>query len=62
LQFGTPVGPIRIGVGYKLNPTRVDLLAPDEVARDLATGGDLTGLAPRNRFRWLLHLSVGRGL
>jgi outer membrane protein insertion porin family len=62
LQFGTPVGPVRIGVGYKLNPTRVDLLAPDDVARDLAAGGDLTGLAPRNRFRWLLHLSVGRGL
>jgi outer membrane protein insertion porin family len=60
LQFATPVGPLRLAVGYKLNPTRVDLLAPGAVARDLATGGDLSELPTEQLRRWHLHLSIGR--
>ncbi len=60
LQFATLVGPIRIGVGYKLNPTRIDLLSPGDVARTLATGGDLSSLAVDNRRRWHIHFSIGR--
>lgn len=62
LQFATLVGPIRFGVGYKLNPTRVDLLAPGDVAADLASGGDLSGLSTDGRRRWHLHFSIGRPL
>jgi hypothetical protein len=49
-----------LAVGYKLNPTRVDLLAPGAVARDLATGGDLSELPTEQLRRWHLHLSIGR--
>jgi len=62
LHFSTPVGPLRLAVGYKLNPTRIDLLSPDDVARALASGGDLSGLETSAFRRWHLHLSIGRSL
>jgi len=62
VQVATPVGPVRVSVGYKLNPTRVDLLAPDDVARVLAAGGSLLSLPTENVRRWHLHLAIGRSL
>lgn len=62
LQFSTIAGPIRIGVGYKLNPTRVDLLPPAAVAQALAAGEGLSGLETDGSHRWHLLLSIGRGL
>jgi outer membrane protein assembly factor BamA len=62
IQIGSPFGPVRIGVGYKLNPTRVDLLPPGDVARALAAGEGLGGLTPEPFRRWHLHLTIGQTL
>lgn len=62
VQIGTLVGPIRLSVGYKLNPTTVDLLGPGEVARALVDGIPLEGLEGASFRRWHIHLSIGRGL
>ncbi|MDX1494306.1 MAG: BamA/TamA family outer membrane protein [Longimicrobiales bacterium] len=61
LEFGTLVGPIRIGVGYKLNPIPVDLLPPGRVARAIVDGIPLDQLEEQSYRRWHLHLSIGRG-
>lgn len=61
LEFGTLVGPIRLGVGYKLNPMAVDLLSPGEVARAIVAGTPLDQLEGESYRRWHLHLSIGRG-
>jgi outer membrane protein insertion porin family len=61
-QIATPVGPLRLSVGYKLNPSRIDLLSPGDVTRALATGGDLSGLPEDPLRRWHLHLAIGRSL
>jgi outer membrane protein assembly factor BamA len=62
LQVSSPFGPVRLSVGYKLNPTPADLLAPDDVARTLAAGGSLADLPPESIRRWHLHLAIGRSL
>ncbi|HET9948578.1 MAG TPA: hypothetical protein VFQ22_06630, partial [Longimicrobiales bacterium] len=62
LQIASPVGPIRVSVGYKLNPTRIDLLSPSDVVRALAAGESLSTLDTRAIQRWHLHLSIGRAL
>ncbi|MGE0159731.1 MAG: outer membrane protein assembly factor [Gemmatimonadales bacterium] len=62
VQIGTPFGPVRLGLGYKLNPSRVDLLAPSDVARTLAAGGSLESLPTESIRRWHLHLAIGRSL
>jgi outer membrane protein insertion porin family len=62
VQIATPFGPARLSVGYKLNPSRVDLLAPGDVARTLAAGGDLGDLPTEAIRRWHLHLAIGRSL
>jgi outer membrane protein assembly factor BamA len=61
VQIGTPFGPVRLSVGYKLNPSPPDLLAPGDVMRALASGGDLASLPPDDLRRWHLHLAIGRG-
>lgn len=61
-QFASPFGPIRLSVGYKLNPTRIDLLPPGEVARALAVGESLSGLSTEPLRRWHLHLTIGQTL
>jgi outer membrane protein insertion porin family len=62
VQIGSPFGPIRLSVGYKLNPTPVDLLPPGDVARALAAGRDLSGLATEALRRWHVHLTIGQTL
>jgi outer membrane protein insertion porin family len=62
IQLATLVGPLRLAVGYKLNPTRVDLLSPADVAVTLAGGGSLSELETESIRRWHLHLAIGRGL
>lgn len=62
MQFSTIAGPIRIGVGYKLNPTPIDLLSPAEVASALAAGQGLGGIERDPSRRWHFLLSIGRGL
>jgi outer membrane protein assembly factor BamA len=60
LQFGTPAGPLRIAVGYKLNPSPLDLRDPGRVADALLLGQPLESVPPESGRRWHLHLSIGR--
>jgi outer membrane protein assembly factor BamA len=62
LQFGTPVGPVRIALGYKLNPSPRDLRDPREVGDALLQGLPLESAPPRSGRRWQIHLSLGRSL
>ena len=62
MQFSSPFGPIRLSVGYKLNPTRIDLLPPGEVARALAAEESLSTLATEAVRRWHVHLTIGHTL
>lgn len=60
MEFGTLVGPIRIAVGYKMNPLPVDLLLPGEVARAIIDDVPLEELETESFRRWHLHFSIGR--
>jgi outer membrane protein assembly factor BamA len=57
----TLVGPIRIMVGYKLNPGSLDLRDSDRILEEFLEGdGDLAAV-PRNPWRrWRLHFSIGQ--
>ena len=61
LQFGTLVGPIRIALAYKLNPSPLDIRDPDLVAAAQLQGRPLSTVPVENLRRWHLHLSIGRG-
>lgn len=59
IDLFTPVGPIRIGAGYKLNPSVLDLADAQEVFDALASGGSLDDLPQHARRRWQFYLSIG---
>ncbi len=61
VSFGTLVGPIRLDLGYKLNPSPLDVRDPGDVARALVTGRPVLSVPADQGMRWHLHLSVGRG-
>jgi hypothetical protein len=60
MSFSTPVGPIQIDLGYKLNPTLLDLRNPGAVARAVSQGEDVRSVPEHPLRRWHLHLSIGR--
>jgi outer membrane protein assembly factor BamA len=60
LGIGTPVGPIRITVGYKLNPSPLDIRDPGEVLALYLAGESILEAKPRNSRRFQFHLTVGR--
>lgn len=60
LGFATPVGPIRISVGYKLNPSPLDLRDPGKVQKLILEGGSILDAPERAWRRFQLHLTVGR--
>jgi outer membrane protein insertion porin family len=60
VEFGTIVGPLRIDVGYKLNPSPLDLRDPDPVARALVAGQPILSVPTRSLKRWHLHIAIGR--
>jgi len=55
----TPVGPIKIGVGYKLNPSITDLAASSELLRAAAEGRPFDEVHRKNSRRWQWHLAIG---
>jgi len=56
----TPVGPVRVSLGYKLNPSPLDLRDPG-VVQDLRSEGRSLLDAPIEKWRrFQLHLTVGR--
>jgi len=62
VEFATPVGPFGIDLGYKLNPSPLDLRDPGAVARALVAGAALSTVPTESIRRWHLHVSIGRSL
>ncbi len=60
LQFSSPVGPVRIAVGYKLNPSEFDLRDPGAVAQALMQGEPVLSVPVNPLRRWQIHFSLGR--
>jgi outer membrane protein insertion porin family len=56
----TPVGPIRVSVGYKLNPSPLDLRDPDEVLHALLEERPILDEKTSEWRRVQIHLTVGR--
>jgi outer membrane protein insertion porin family len=59
LALRTPVGPIRFGVGYKLNPSTEDVVDSTDLVRALQSGQPLDQLPRHENWRWQLHLAIG---
>lgn len=60
IQLATPVGPLRLSLGYKLNPGLLDVRDPADVGRALLAGTPIEAVPTHNGRRWQLHLSIGR--
>ena len=56
----TPVGPLRLSLAYKLNPSQLDVLKPQEFL-DALTFGTLDTVHTSWNRRLLLHLAIGSG-
>jgi outer membrane protein assembly factor BamA len=59
LDLRTPVGPIRVSVGYKLNPSITDLVDSDVLWRAVNDGTPLETLPRKNLRKWQVHLAIG---
>jgi hypothetical protein len=55
----TPVGPIKMGVGYKLNPSLTDLVDPAVLLRAAADGRPVDSLPREQSRRWQFYLAIG---
>jgi outer membrane protein insertion porin family len=58
--IATPVGPLQVDLGYKLNPSLLDVRDPRKVADALAAGENVEGVPKTPLRRWHLHFSIGR--
>jgi outer membrane protein assembly factor BamA len=59
LGYETVVGAIEFAVGYKLNPSALDLRPPQGVLKALEEGRPLSSVPPESRRRLHLHFSIG---
>jgi len=55
----TPVGPIKMGVGYKLNPSLTDLVDPAVLLQAAADGKPVDDLPRDQSRRWQFYLAIG---
>ena len=55
----TPVGPIKMGYGYKLNPSLTDLVDPAVLLREAAAGKPVDDLPRDQSRRWQFYLAIG---
>jgi outer membrane protein insertion porin family len=62
LSYQTPVGAIRLGLGYKLNPSDLDVRDPGEVLAAIEQGKPATTVQSDWVRRLHLHLSFGMAL
>jgi len=56
----TPVGPIRLSLGYKLNPSPLDLRDPGDVQERLLDERSILEAPTHGLRRFQLHLTIGR--
>ncbi|MEX2471275.1 MAG: BamA/TamA family outer membrane protein [Gemmatimonadota bacterium] len=59
VSIGTPVGPVQLDVGYKLNPSTLDVRDAGAVGQALIEGRPISDVPERPIQRWHLHLSLG---
>lgn len=59
VSIGTPVGPVQLDLGFKVNPSTLDLRDPGEVGQALVEGRPVAEVPARPLRRWHLHLSIG---
>jgi outer membrane protein insertion porin family len=60
IDVRTLVGPIRVSVGYKLNPSPLDLRDPDKLFEAIANGLPVTSVPEDWKRRLHLHISLGQ--
>ena len=59
IGYTTVVGAIQVAVGYKLNPSPLDLRSPQDVLQALTNGTPLEDAPTSNARRFHLHFSIG---
>jgi outer membrane protein insertion porin family len=59
IGYTTVVGAIQVAVGYKLNPSPLDLRSPQDVLQALTNGTPIEDAPTSNRRRFHLHFSIG---
>ena len=57
--YETVVGAIQVAVGYKLNPSALDIRSPAGVLAALNEGRPLSTVPTENGRRWHLHFAIG---
>ena len=55
----TPVGPIEISAGYKLNPSITDLVDAQDLLNAAQAGRPIQDLPQHSNRRWQFHLAIG---
>jgi outer membrane protein assembly factor BamA len=59
VDMRTPVGPIKMGFGYKLNPSLTDLVDPAVLLQAAAQGQPVDDLPREQSRRWQFYLAIG---
>jgi len=59
LDLITPVGPIKLGVGYKLNPSVTDLVDSADLLQAEVDETPIEDLPKHNSRRWQFYLAIG---
>ncbi len=59
IGYETVVGAVQVALGYKLNPSDLDLRDPDEVLQALQEGRPVSTVPTDSRRRLQLHFSIG---
>jgi outer membrane protein insertion porin family len=59
IGYETVVGAVQVALGYKLNPSELDLRDPDEVLQALEEGRPLSTVPTDSKRRLQLHFSIG---
>lgn len=62
VDYRTVLGSLRVSVGYKLNPSVIDLADPEEMTQAVIAGTPLEELPQHAGRRFQVHLSFGRRL
>jgi hypothetical protein len=59
LHLSTPVGAIKLSVGYKLNPSPLDLVDSGDLLRAVVDGTPTDQLVQHNSRRWQARFAIG---
>lgn len=60
VDYQTIVGVIRVSIGYKLNPSLLDVRAASDVLKALQNGLPIESVPANSRLRFRLHISIGQ--